>query len=53
MMSKSDFLSDFSILMLIDVLAMSILFVLLLGFVYFFSLIFEVRLRFVDGSSKN
>ncbi len=48
-MSKSDFLSDLSIFQFIDVLAMSILFVL----VYFLSFILEVMFRLVDGSSKN
>lgn len=49
-MSKSDFLSDLSIFQFIDVLAMSILLVV----VYFLSLIFDVMFRLVDdGSSKN
>ena len=50
MISKSDFLSDFSSFQLIDVLAMSILLLLVMS--YFLSLIFEVTFRLVDGSSK-
>lgn len=46
-MSKSDFLSDLSSFQFIDVLAMSILFVVTVD--YFLSLILEVMFRLVEG----